>query len=75
MIEPKLSGNIEHREQLLDKRKRLDVLIANVEKTIASIEGRIIMTDKEKFEGFKQQLTTTRLNTGKKSVRNMAMMS
>jgi DNA-binding transcriptional MerR regulator len=46
----------EHREQLLDKRKRLDVLIANVEKTIASMEGRIIMSDKEKFEGFKQQM-------------------
>ncbi|MBN2910406.1 MerR family transcriptional regulator [Polycladomyces sp. WAk] len=46
----------EHREQLLAKRKRLDVLIANVEKTIASMEGRIIMTDQEKFEGFKQQM-------------------
>ncbi|KGT72759.1 MerR family transcriptional regulator [Bradyrhizobium japonicum] len=46
----------EHREQLLDKRKQLDVLITNVEKTIASMEGRIIMTDKEKFEGFKQQM-------------------
>lgn len=46
----------EHREQLLDKRKQLDVLIANVEKTIASTEGRIDMTDQEKFEGFKQQL-------------------
>ncbi|SDO28812.1 DNA-binding transcriptional regulator, MerR family [Paenibacillus sp. yr247] len=46
----------EHREQLLDKRKQLDLLIANVEKTIALTEGRITMTDKEKFEGFKQQL-------------------
>ncbi len=46
----------EHREQLFDKRRQLDVLITNVEKTIASMEGRIIMTDKEKFEGFKQQL-------------------
>ncbi|NOV00737.1 MerR family transcriptional regulator [Paenibacillus planticolens] len=46
----------EHREQLLDKRAQLDMLIANVEKTIASQEGRISMTDKEKFEGFKQQL-------------------
>lgn len=46
----------EHREQLLEKRKRLDVLIANVEKTIASMEGRIVMTDQEKFEGFKQQM-------------------
>lgn len=46
----------EHRAQLLDKRKQLDVLIANVEKTIASMEGRSTMTDQEKFEGFKQQL-------------------
>lgn len=29
----------EHREQLLDKRKQLDTLISNVEKTIASHEG------------------------------------
>ncbi|WP_134703176.1 MerR family transcriptional regulator [Ammoniphilus sp. YIM 78166] len=46
----------EHHQQLLDKRKQLDVLIANVEKTMASMEGRIIMKDEEKFEGFKQQL-------------------
>ncbi|ALC83515.1 MULTISPECIES: MerR family transcriptional regulator [Bacillus] len=46
----------EHREQLFDKRKRLDLLIANVEKTIALSEGRIIMSDKEKFEGFKQKM-------------------
>ncbi|MGA8943170.1 MAG: MerR family transcriptional regulator [Thermoactinomyces sp.] len=46
----------EHHKQLLDKRKQLDVLITNVEKTIASMEGRIIMTDKEKFEGFKKRL-------------------
>lgn len=46
----------DHRNQLLSERKRLDILISNVEKTIASIEGRITMTDQEKFEGFKQQL-------------------
>lgn len=46
----------EHREKLLDKRKQLDLLIANVEKTIASTEGRMNMTDKEKFEGFKQKM-------------------
>lgn len=46
----------EHRAKLLDKRKQLDMLIANVEKTIALTEGRITMTDKEKFEGFKQKL-------------------
>ncbi len=47
---------LEHRERILDKRKQLDHLIANVEKTIALSEGRITMTDKEKFEGFKQKM-------------------
>lgn len=46
----------EHREKLLLKRKQLDLLIANVDKTIALTEGRIKMTDKEKFEGFKQRM-------------------
>ncbi|WP_219834473.1 MerR family transcriptional regulator [Paenibacillus sp. R14(2021)] len=45
-----------HRQQLLDKRNQLDALIANVDKTIASAEGRIRMSDKEKFEGFKQRM-------------------
>ncbi|MGI6097213.1 MAG: MerR family transcriptional regulator [Dethiobacteria bacterium] len=45
-----------HREQLYKKRERLDLLIANVEKTIALKEGRATMTDQEKFEGFKQKL-------------------
>lgn len=46
----------EHREKLLEKRKQLDVLIANVDKSITQAEGGIIMSDKEKFEGFKQKL-------------------
>jgi DNA-binding transcriptional MerR regulator len=46
----------EHRKRLLEKRKQLDLLIENVEKTIDSTEGKIKMTDKEKFEGFKQKL-------------------
>jgi len=46
----------EHREKLLTKRKQLDVLITNVEKTLLSKERRIEMSDKEKFEGFKQKL-------------------
>jgi DNA-binding transcriptional MerR regulator len=45
-----------HHKKLLEKRKQLDILINNVEKTIAASEGRIYMTDKEKFEGFKQKL-------------------
>src|SRR5665647_1096879 len=32
----------EHREKLLEKREQLDILIANVDKTLALKEGRII---------------------------------
>jgi DNA-binding transcriptional MerR regulator len=46
----------EHREKLLKKREQLDELIVNVEKTIAHIEGRRMIMDQEKFEGFKQKL-------------------
>ncbi|MEG6616742.1 MerR family transcriptional regulator [Peptococcaceae bacterium 1198_IL3148] len=46
----------EHREKLLEKRTQLDTLIANVDKTIASTEGRINMSDQEKFAGFKKQM-------------------
>lgn len=46
----------EHRERLLEKRNQLDILIANVEKTIALTEGRSKMSDKEKFEGFKKKI-------------------
>lgn len=46
----------EHLDKLLAKRDQLNLLIANVEKTIAFSEGRIDMTNKEKFEGFKQKM-------------------
>jgi len=46
----------EHREKLLEKREQLDLLIGNVEKTIAVKEGSIKMTDREKFAGFKQKM-------------------
>ncbi|GAA0716889.1 MerR family transcriptional regulator [Clostridium malenominatum] len=46
----------EHREKLLEKRDQLDMLIANVDKTIALTEGRIKMSNKEKFEGFKKKM-------------------
>ncbi|MBM7702801.1 MerR family transcriptional regulator [Metabacillus iocasae] len=46
----------EHREKLLTKRKQLDLLIQNVNQTLAAKEGRMMMSDQEKFEGFKQQL-------------------
>lgn len=45
-----------HYAQLLDRRRQLDTLIANVEQTISAAEGRTTMTDQQKFEGFKQKM-------------------
>ncbi len=46
----------DHHEKLLMRKQQLELLIANVEKTMAMTKGRCIMSDKEKFEGFKQKL-------------------
>lgn len=46
----------EHRSLLLDRKKQLDRLLANVEKTIEMQEGRTTMTDSEKFEGLSQKM-------------------
>lgn len=46
----------EHREKLLANREQLDLLIANINKTIAAKEGRIKMMDAEKFAGFKRKM-------------------
>jgi len=45
-----------HRDQLLAKRRQLDALLANIDLTLAHKEGISTMSDKQKFEGFKQQL-------------------
>lgn len=50
------SALIEHRKKLLEKREQLDLLIANVDKTISSQNGGIKMSNKEKFEGFKKNI-------------------
>lgn len=46
----------EHREKLFEKKEQLELLIANVDKTIALTEGRMDMSNKEKFEGFKKKM-------------------
>ncbi|NMC56463.1 MAG: MerR family transcriptional regulator [Eubacteriaceae bacterium] len=46
----------DHKKKLYEKREQIDILIKNIEKTIAAGEGRTIMSDNEKFEGFKQKL-------------------
>ena len=45
-----------HLDALQAKRKQLDLLIANVEKTISAMKGETVMNDNEKFEGFTQKL-------------------
>lgn len=47
---------MDHKKKLLEKRDQLNLLIDNLGKTILYKEGKIIMSDKEKFEGFKKQL-------------------
>ncbi len=51
-----------HRERLLHKQRQLTVLLDTVEKTIARQEGRIHMTDREKFEGFKEKMLSENEN-------------
>lgn len=46
----------EHRKKLLEKRDQLEQLIANVDLTLAQRKGTKTMSDKQKFEGFKQNL-------------------
>lgn len=52
----RISALREHRRELLLKRRQLDELLANVDKTLAVAEGKMTMTDQEKFSGFKQKL-------------------
>lgn len=51
-----LSALESHLSALLARREQLDLLVANVEKTIKAMKGEIIMSDQEKFEGFIQKL-------------------
>ena len=46
----------EHRKELLKKRNQLDLLILNLDRTIASRKGGIKMKNEEKFLGFKKNL-------------------
>jgi DNA-binding transcriptional MerR regulator len=45
-----------HLSALKAKKQQIELLISNVEKTIAASKGEITMSDKEKFEGFKQKM-------------------
>lgn len=45
-----------HLSALKTKKEQIEMLIRNVEKTIAAAKGEVIMCDKEKFEGFKKDM-------------------
>lgn len=45
-----------HLNSLILERVRINLLIKNVTNTISSMKGEMDMSDKEKFEGFKQNL-------------------
>ena len=45
-----------HLSRLKQERARLDKLISNVQKSMATMKGEASMTNAEKFEGFKQSL-------------------
>jgi len=45
-----------HLFALKAKKEQIEQLITNVEKTIAASKGEITMSNKEKFEGFKQKM-------------------
>ena len=47
---------IAHRNKLKEEQLRIETLLRNVEKTIKSMEGDLVMSNKEKFEGFKRDL-------------------
>lgn len=52
----KINALCEHKKNLYEKREQIDVLIKNIEKTIAAHKGSATMNDNEKFEGFKQKM-------------------
>lgn len=60
----------DHHSNLLEKKEQLEALIANVEKSIATFEGRTTMSDQEKFSGFKQKLVNDNEKKYGKEVRS-----
>lgn len=45
-----------HLSSLKKRKRQIELLIENVSKTICALKGEVVMSDKEKFEGFKQKL-------------------
>jgi DNA-binding transcriptional MerR regulator/uncharacterized protein YdhG (YjbR/CyaY superfamily) len=47
---------VSHLEAMKLKRRKMDTLIGNLQKTLRVLKGEVTMSDQEKFEGFKQQM-------------------
>ena len=45
-----------HREALLEQRRQIDLMIGNIDRTLAAQKGECTMDDSEKFEGLKKGL-------------------
>lgn len=41
-----------HRQLLMEKRERINIMIATIDKTLLHMKGEFTMSNKEKFEGF-----------------------
>ena len=59
-----------HKKELIKRRKEIDLLIENVEKTISYKKGEINMSDKEKFEAFKKHLINKNEESYGKEIRD-----
>ena len=58
-----------HLTALKSKRDQIELLIINVEKTISATKGEIVMSDKEKFQAFKQKMINENENQYGKEIR------
>lgn len=58
-----------HLAALCRKKEQIDLLIQNVGKTIRAVKGELVMGDREKFEGFKQELVEENENKYGKEIR------
>lgn len=58
-----------HLKALIERRERLDALIGNVRRTLTTMRGETTMTDREKFEGFKQSIVDENERTYGKELR------
>lgn len=56
-------------QQLLLQKEQLELLIQNISKTISNLKGENVMSDTEKFEGFKQKMIDDNENEYGKEIR------